>query len=252
MRHFQLPLAVCEGSACTVTGEDYHYLAHVLRVVEGDDLPVVDQTGAQYSAVVVRVGRTQIDLSIGPRNVSASARPAPEIALYQAFPKGRKLEQVVRSAVQAGVTRIVPVISERTVVNPNERFESRRDRLNRVAREAVQQSGARLAVVDSPVDLRSIERDRSAVSLVLHTQPLERCSFHGYLSDDPNRIELVVGPEGGLTDEEVSWLEARGFRPVSLGPLVLRTEVAGLYAVAAIRMILLERDQWQLTIDPLS
>ena len=252
MRHLQLPLSVGVGSRCTVEGDDFHYLAHVRRVVSGDEIPVIDRTGAAYLAIVDEVTRDEIALSIARPRDSLVIPGAPTITLYQALPKGRKLEEIVRAAVQAGVSRIVPVRTSRTVANPGDRFEARRDRLNRIAREATQQSGAVAASVDRLIELEEVRPEPDAISLILHVEPLERQSIHSYLSENPRRVELLVGPEGGLADDEISRLIELGFRPVNLGPLVLRTEVAGLYAVAAIRTILLERDQWQLTTNPMS
>jgi 16S rRNA (uracil1498-N3)-methyltransferase len=252
MRHFQLPLSVGEGSRCTIGGDDFHYLAHVRRVVAGDEIPVIDRSGTAYLAVVDEIKRDGIRLFIARARDSLATSGVPTITLYQALPKGRKLEEIVRAAVQAGVSRIVPVRTRRTVANPGDRFVARRDRLNRIAREATQQSGAVAATVDQLIELEEVRPEPDATSLLLHVEPLERQSIHGYLSENPRRVELLVGPEGGLADDEISRLIELGFRPVNFGPLVLRTEVAGLYAVAAIRTILLERDQWQLTTNPTS
>jgi 16S rRNA (uracil1498-N3)-methyltransferase len=254
MIHFQLPFQATEGKTYTISGDDFHYLAHVLRVAVGQTIECVDAHGGRLRGDVCDVSTASLTLRVTTGAGFGSTTPEtdglPQITLYQAIPKGRKLDEVVRQVVQAGVARIVPVITERTVVRPNERFEIRRERLQKIAREAIQQSGAFAPVeIRSPIRLDSLTANSDALSLVLHTTPLESPSLHSYLSDIPSRIELLVGPEGGFTDDEISRLRGCGFRAIYLGRQVLRTEAAGFYVVAAIRTLLLEHDEWQLTTD---
>ena len=250
MIHLQLPFDAEEGSCHEIIGADYHYLAHVLRVTPGRRIDAIDLSGSSLKIEIQSVSQSSIVVKAVAGSLGVAQDDLPPITLFQAVPKGRKLEEIVRINVQSGVTRIVPVITERTVSRPGDRFESRRERLNRIAREAVQQSGSAPASVDPLIDLDQVTADPDALSLILHTEPLESPTLHGYLSDEPSRIELLVGPEGGFSGNEIARLRKRGFQPVYLGSQVLRTEVAALYAVAAIRVVLLERDEWRPTTSP--
>jgi 16S rRNA (uracil1498-N3)-methyltransferase len=121
-------------------------------------------------------------------------------------------------------------------------------RWERVAREAVQQSGALAPVViDAPAELSAVYPAKDALSLVLHEQPIAHDTLHDYLVRVPSLVELVVGPEGGLSGEEVTMLLSRGFKPLYLGPRVLRTETAAIFALGAVQMTIQEHDAWQPT-----
>jgi 16S rRNA (uracil1498-N3)-methyltransferase len=85
-----------------------------------------------------------------------------------------------------------------------------------------------------------------AAGILLHETPLEKGSFHRYLDNDPALVAAAVGPEGGFSPEELSRFLAAGFKPLTIGNTVLRTETAALYAIAAIRVILLENSTWML------
>lgn len=187
----------------------------------------------------------------------AALPPLPPIVLLQALPKGQKMDLIVRQAVEAGVSLILPFAAERSVsriASPSD-AEAKRDRWQRIAREARQQSGSNVATeIASPVPLdAAIDRwgafaqERGGgVALLLHQDPLAQGSLHGYLSDDPLAIALAVGPEGGFAAVEVEALVAAGFAPTLVGANVLRTETAALFAIAAVQTVLLEKASWML------
>lgn len=257
MRQLLLPGALAAGQQVVLTGDDYHYLATVLRLRPGARLTVLDEAGARWTLELVDDDGHGLRARVESRATTGSAREPvaaidaggaggfPGVTLYQAIPKGRTFDESVRALVQAGVTRICPVVTERTVVRPGG-GSSRTERWRRIAREAVQQSGAERPVdVHEPRDLPEVTATPQALSLVLHTEPLAQTSLHGYLGDTPNEIELVVGPEGGFSAGELDGLIERGFAPLWLGPQVLRSESAALFAAAAMRILILERDWWQ-------
>lgn len=260
MRQLLLPGELAAGQQVVIRGGDHHYLADVLRLKPGDIVAVLDESGVHWTATLLTVDRSQVVLTISAdrdnptpaRSAESGARSNagvplrfPAITVYQAIPRGRKLDESIRSLVQAGVTSVRPVITERTVVRPAE-GSGRVERWRRIAREAVQQSGAELPTeIRDPVPLCEVSASSGALSLVLHTEPLAQSSLHRYLGETPDAIELVVGPEGGFTTDELGGLVAGGFSPLWLGPQVLRSETAALFVAAAVRVVILERDQWQ-------
>jgi 16S rRNA (uracil1498-N3)-methyltransferase len=195
------------------------------------------------------VERNSCILRVQKKGRTGSGLPA--ITLYQCLPKGRKLDTIVRQATELGVARIVPVESRYSIPKPGDR-DSRLGRLTRVAREAAQQSGApRIPEISQVIRLRDIpgnwEREgENPLGLFFHQAPLETTSLHEYLSIRRDSIAMVVGPEGGLADEEIKFLRSEGFVPVYLGPTVLRTETAPVFAAAAVHMIILENKTWKL------
>ena len=226
----------------------------------GSRFPAIDGNGRRYEAEVKAVSQGRAELSIAADIGSSSpetggdfrSAPSPRIVLVQALPKGRKMDLVVRQATEAGVSRIVPVESRYSVarISDEESAAAKRGRWERVVREALQQSGSRiLTSVASPIPISGLsaalgECPGRRIGVYFHEKPLDGPMLHRYLSHDADEIVACVGPEGGFSDEETTFLESLGFRPAYLGPNVLRTETASLFAVAAIQVIVLERSSW--------
>lgn len=245
MRQLLLPEVLSAGQRVELAGADYHYLAHVLRRGRGDEIDALDARGSRWRLSILDDGGDRFVARVAPSGDAEPEMHLPPITVYQAIPKGRKLDEWVRALVQAGVHKICPLVTDRTVVQP-ERGGTRVQRWQRIAREAVQQSGAsRPVVVTEPRDLADVVPAADALSLVLHTEPIAQTTLHGYLGVIPNEVELLVGPEGGLTDVELESVLDRGFAALWLGPQVLRSESAALFAAAAIRILILERAHWQ-------
>ena len=122
----------------------------------------------------------------------------------------------------------------------------RSPRWNRIAREALQQSGLPLLPeIQEPISINEIPANDRSCRMVCHTKPAPNSSLHRNLSGKPREVELLIGPEGGLTTEEVEQLEAGGFRRTYLGSTVLRVDTAAVKAVSAVRTLLEEKDDWQ-------
>jgi 16S rRNA (uracil1498-N3)-methyltransferase len=196
----------------------------------------------------------------------------PPLVLFQALPKGSKMDLIVRQAAEGGIAEIVPFVSGYSVprLQREGQEEGKTARWRRIIREARQQSGSPAATsirapgsVDAALDYWQALRGRyaGALGLFLHplpegpvppgagplpNHPLEQGSFHGYLNTKPGLVGLAIGPEGGFSPEEVSRFTAADFKPLSMGNNVLRVETAALYAAAAVRIILLERASWTL------
>jgi 16S rRNA (uracil1498-N3)-methyltransferase len=164
------------------------------------------------------------------------------------------MDLIVRQAAEGGIAEIIPFVSEHSVPRPGgEGAGNRLGRWERIVKEARQQSGSRTAtIVRPPLDLEGLlayweelkGRRAKALGLLFHQTPLEQASLHSYLSINPEIVVLAIGPEGGFSPVEVSRFLAAGFRPLTIGDTVLRTETAALYGAAAIRLILLESDWW--------
>ena len=213
---------------------DIHHLRDVLRLVPGDEIVVVDG-GA---ATVVRL--TEIGERVSGEPVGQVAAPRlPRVTLVQALAKGEKMDDVVRQSTELGVARIVPFAAERSVVRLDAaKAAARVQRWRRIAAEAAKQSQRlELPLVDEIVEAAGLpERLKGSVVLVCWEDAtgapgIGSALREAALSDDTD-VAVVVGPEGGLTADEVSALEEGGAIAVSLGDTVLRTETAGVVATA--------------------
>lgn len=250
MRTLVLPPECSGEGRHRLTGKPFHHLCHVRRTALGARFDAIDEDGGRYEVVLVAVHEASCDIDVVP--VSPRHDPAlPRLVLYQGLPKGRKLDQIIRQCTEAGVDEIRPFFSRYTVVETrgNERDARKRERWAAVAREAVQQSGrATIPRVFEPVSLDAIAsvREPDSIGLLFHEAPLAQASLHEYLTGSPQTVAMVVGGEGGLAPAEVDFLTGEaGYRPVCLGPTVLRTETAAIYALAAVRTILREKPTWR-------
>jgi 16S rRNA (uracil1498-N3)-methyltransferase len=167
------------------------------------------------------------------------------------------MDLIVRQAVEGGMTEIVPFAAAHSV--PRLADGGRLERWRRIVKEARQQSGSPIATeVRAPCDVAGLlaywgelrSRYPKAVGIILHPpreagdDPLEQGTFHGYLDTNPDLVAAAIGPEGGFSPEEAAEFTAAGFKALTMGGTVLRTETAALYAGASIRIILLERASW--------
>jgi 16S rRNA (uracil1498-N3)-methyltransferase len=241
-----------------LSGRDYHYLTRVLRLSEGETLAAVSASGARYTMRIEQIGQSSCRVGILPDSSPRATDVPPDVGsggapvhLLQCLPKGSKMDLIVRQAVEAGVESIVPVVSGRSITGVS---DSRLARWRRIAGEALQQSGnPRLPDIREPVSLAAAAAlDRhGGIGLVFHQEKIADGSLHAVLAGESegagHGVYMLIGPEGGLTADEVGILKEAGFHPVHLGDTVLRTETAALYAIAAVKIILRERGTWTLS-----
>jgi 16S rRNA (uracil1498-N3)-methyltransferase len=253
MKRFMLPRGFGGETALTLRGNDFRHLIRVLRMREGDAMEAVSASGARYRLEIESIDCSSCRARLSPARAAGNT-PSPRIHLCQCLPKGRKIDLIVRQAAEAGVARITPLVSERTVPLPDNRG-AKRERWLRIAREALQQSGnALLPKIDEPLPLSRAVKDLAegkGIRLFFHQEEIGGVSLHraiaGMGEKEKQPVILLIGPEGGLSKSETAVLRGAGFLPVFLGDAVLRTETAALYAIAAVKTLLLERDAWKLS-----
>jgi len=249
VRVFVIPGEPAAGAEVELRGRDFHYLVRVLRLAAGERFAARDREGRRRACKVAAVGADFVRLQLEPPEAERQA--GTEIILIQALPKGRKMDQIVRQATEAGVAEILPVFSrfsQARLEEPGQR-ERRVERWLRIAREATQQSGgSRVPRIGEPAELaRALERPAAdgELRLVFHQERLAPGSLHAALAAAPRRVTLLVGPEGGLAEEEVALARTRGFLPITIGTRVWRAETAALIAAAAVQCLLEEREAWK-------
>ena len=226
--HFFVAPEDHDTSRGVLRGEQAHHVARVLRVGPGEPLSIADGTGAVYQAHVAAVDGEVVSYRLAERVDVAPARPA--LAVVHALPKGRKLDGVIQRLTELGVDRIAPVHSERSQVRLDvPKAKKAHKRWEAVALAAAKQSRrARLPVIEPVGEWQAAFPGRGA-GAVLNVGAATR--LRDCIDVDGDAVVLAVGPEGGLTDEEVTGC---GLCPASLGPTVLRTETAALVACAAV------------------
>ena len=219
-----------------IIGEDVKHISKVLRMAPGDKVMLCDGEGYQYLAKIEDISKEQVNLNILSKERCA-AEPAQRITLYQGLPKGDKMELIVQKCVELGVTEIVPVAAERSIVRikPGE-FGGKRTRYQRVAYEAAKQCGR--GIIPEIADITTFKAaDMSRHDLIIIAYEDEKGNTLKSLlraNMQASDIAIVIGPEGGLERAEVDILTQKGGIAVTLGPRILRTETAGMAALAMI------------------
>lgn len=228
-RYFvETPIA---GSMAVLGGHEAHHLAHVMRAKAGAMVTLFDGTGAEFSARVERVGRSEIELSVLERR-ELDRESAVQITLGVALPKGDRSRWLVEKATELGVWRLVPLVTERG--NQRE-TPSALDKLRRAAIEASKQCGRnRLMQIDAPLELAEFlaAEPPSNVRLFAHPDGEEKAPETLFEKSRQEPFSLAVGPEGGFTDRELELAARHGWTAIDLGPRILRIETAALALVA--------------------
>lgn len=222
---------VTAGSEVTVEGDEAHHAVAVRRLAVGESVVLTDGAGCSVVGAVASTGKRVFTVTV--RSVATVPAPAPAITVVQAIPKGDRGELAVEVLTEVGVARIVPWAAARSVaVWKGERAEKSLARWRSTAREAAKQSRRvwfpEVSPVMSTSEVAALVSGSTAV--VLHEEASTSIASVPVLDD----LVVVVGPEGGVTPEEVAAFEAVGATTVKLGAEVLRTSTAGLAAVSAL------------------
>ncbi len=207
-----------------------HYLRNVLRLSAGATLDIFDGTGGLFSGRILEDGTIKIEPDQSGRGL---ARSSLEVTLWQGLPRGEKFDLILQKATELGVSRIVPVACERSVVRLDAvRGETRVARWRRVAQEAARQcERADVPEIEAPMSLtEAMTRSPRENEARLVFDPRATLPLSAFAS--AARFTLLVGPEGGLSLEELSATQNVKFVPVTLGPRILRTETVALAALA--------------------
>jgi len=236
-----IPGPLRPGDERVLDAEGSHYLCRVLRSAAGEALQVFDGEGARHVAHVAHADPRAARVRVGP-----ALAPLPEsplrIRLAQCLSAGEKMDWTVEKAVELGVAGIAPLLCARSVVRlDGERAARRLEHWRRLVVAACMQCGRdRLPGLQAPVPLADWLAGRMPAAPGLVLAPSAALRLGEWVPaaaarGAPVELDLLVGPESGLTDAELDAARAAGLVPVSLGPRILRTETAGLAAIAALQ-----------------
>jgi 16S rRNA (uracil1498-N3)-methyltransferase len=220
MRRFRVE-AASEGAQVELPREEARHALRSLRLDAGAPIVVFDGKGSEFDARIVRIQSARVLVAVGAARKAAESR---RYAIATAVPKGNRLDWMVEKLAELGAAEIVPVAFRRSVATVT---DAKRARLERIAVAAAKQSGrATLPVVAAEIGF---------AALLERAGPTTRVAAPGAkitLAAAGAAESVVIGPEGGLTDEEEAALAAKGAVAVSLGPNILRIETAAVAAAA--------------------
>ena len=238
MRRLFVPLSAVQDGRIIITGSDAHHIRNVLRMKPGDTLKVSAEDSTVYTCVIEKTGEV-IETRIADLARAAEELPC-RITLFQCLPKKDKMEFIIQKAVELGVHEIVPVISERTIVRLDAKKKAARtERWNAVAKSAAEQSGrCIIPAVREPVSF--VDALRLSENCGIKIMPYENAKgmeqtrrVMGMLRTAGSAC-VIIGPEGGFSNEEVKAAGDSGFEMITLGKRILRTETAGMTALSII------------------
>jgi 16S rRNA (uracil1498-N3)-methyltransferase len=232
------PLPIEPGEPLPLSAEDMHHAVRVLRLRGGELIEIVEPPGRALRAEVVSADDAGVVATVlGP--LEAPSQALPRVTLFQGVAKGDKMDDIIRQAVEVGAEAIVPLMTSRTVVRLDaDRRVARGERWQRIAKSAAEQAKrSSVPQVSAPVsfaealDLLS-GFDRSVVLWEESNGTGLAEALRDLRGQVDVRVALVVGPEGGLSAEEVDLLRERGAAVATLGPTVMRTETAAVVSLA--------------------
>jgi 16S rRNA (uracil1498-N3)-methyltransferase len=234
---FYCPLRLGPGQTLDLPPDAAHHAAKVLRMEAGHEVTLFNGEGGEYAATITHIGKNGVTVKTGAFR-EHEVESLLNVTLAQAISSGDKMDYTLQKAVELGVTHIQPLFSERCVVKlTGDRAEKRVRHWQQVVISACEQCGRNRVPEVAPSQplipwLGSLPPDAQHLMLAPGAQ-------HS-LSELPAPtapVTLLIGPEGGLSPNEIRAAESRGFTPVRLGPRVLRTETAALVALAAMQTL---------------
>ncbi len=248
MHRFVVSQKDIENGCIIITGDDLKHLRQVLRLGTGDKIGAFDGLGMEYEAQLTEVSKDRA-VAVILSSFEAQSEPATRVTLFQGLPKGDKMDLIIQKAVELGVHKIVPVITQRTVVQLDKKSkEKKAERWSKIAREAAKQCHrAYVPEVAIPEDFDKIlEEFKNYDSTVMFYEgTVKKCLkelLKCYTINKIKDIALLIGPEGGFTELEVEKCRTAGIDIVSLGKRILRTETA---AITSLSIIMYEMGELQ-------
>ena len=221
---------------------DFHHLVKVLRCKVGDEIEVSDGSAWEYKTVIDDIFEDEAVLKIIDRQKFAT-EPKTRVTLFQGVPKGQKMELIIQKTVELGIDTITPVFMERTVVEDHGKFDKKIERWQKISDEASKQC-KRGMIPEITGKLSYIEMLNELKNFDLVLIPYEdeegttiKDVLREYSADrkkEEIKVAVIIGPEGGFTEKEVKAATDNGAKSVSLGKTTLRTETAGITALAMI------------------
>ncbi|MDE5966355.1 MAG: 16S rRNA (uracil(1498)-N(3))-methyltransferase [Lachnospiraceae bacterium] len=244
MHHFFVDPSAVGGSELCITGADVNHIKNVLRLQAGEHITVSDTTGKEYTCAISRLTDAAVFAKIEDMQAEASELSA-ELYLFQGYPKGDKLEMIIQKTVELGVSKIIPVMTRRSIVRLDEKKAAKKQARYQAICEAAAKQSKRGVIPEVLPVMDFGEALKLAATLDKILIPYE--DEKGLINSKKvineaishKKIGIFIGPEGGFDAAEVEAVTALGAHPVTLGHRILRTETAGL-AIMAVIMFELE------------
>lgn len=242
MQRYFVPPQQMEETTCFIKGQDAHHITRVMRLQTGDEVICCDGAGRSVQVAIKEITKDSVECEI-LREVDQNRELSIFVTIAQGLPKGDKLEWVIQKGTELGAHRFIPFSSSRTIVKYDSKKEQKKvERWKKIIKEAAEQSHRsilpRIDAVSSWKELLMVEADYKLVAYedasleVLNTSSTFAQALRQIKQGE--HLLVIIGPEGGLEEVEVSQLQEKGFQSISLGKRILRTETASQYVLSAV------------------
>lgn len=239
MSRFFVPKQYVRGKVITVRGPEAHHILDVMRLQRGDVITAFDGTGREYDGVVSNTSRRGLEIEITASRQRNSSIRQPVVRLIQGIPKKDKMDHIIEKTTELGVAEIIPVVTERTIPSWDiDKMETVAERWRRIAIAASKQCGRTdIPAIGAVTAFSSAigRHDNSSLSLIAALDDKAISLKEALRGHVHSCISIAIGPEGDFTQQEIASAVDKGFRLVSLGPRVLKSDTASLAVLAVIQ-----------------
>jgi 16S rRNA (uracil1498-N3)-methyltransferase len=234
MTIFIPPEIIVQKGHIKVPPEKSRYLLSVLRCKKGDEVTVIDGRGGAYASQIVSINKKDVFIDITAELSLNTELPA-QLILCQGLLKGEKMDLVVQKATELGVSEIVPLVTERSIVKETRKVQ----RWRTIAEEAAEQCGrAVIPAVRPPQELSKVFDGNKMNGLLFWEKGGTGLSEAMASVDTGKAVHIFIGPEGGFTGDEVREAEEHGIVITTLGKRILRAETAAIAAAALVQFVI--------------
>lgn len=222
-----------------LSGEDGRHIARSLRMRPGERLTLCDGAGTDYLCEITAIDREEMVQVQVLETMQSVGEPTVKVTVYQGLPKSDKMEWIAQKSVEAGVTRLVPMMTERCISRPDGKAMVKKgERWQKIAEEAAKQCGRGMIPEVAPMtDFRTALVEASRKGPVIFFYEGGGASLRQLVNDDTKQVSIFIGPEGGFAEEELALAKSYGAQIGSLGTRIFRTETAATAALAAIMVL---------------
>jgi 16S rRNA (uracil1498-N3)-methyltransferase len=226
-----------QGQTVQLDEDGVAHIGRVLRMGVGDNISLFNGDSNDYLAEIVEISKKSIAITVLSCQANNSESPL-DLHLGQVISRGDRMEFTIQKSVELGVTTITPLFSDRCGVKlSGERLDKKLQQWQKIVISACEQSGRSIVPVIRPAMTLAQWCQEPTAALKLNLHPRASHGINGVqLSATSNKVRLLIGPEGGLSDEEIAMTETEHFTDILLGPRVLRTETASLTAITALQV----------------
>lgn len=243
MQRYFIPNAQWDGDRITIIGDDVHHISKVMRFNVGTEIICNDETGKAAICTISNIDKESVVVLIKEWLDENKELPI-QVTIAQGIPKGDKFELVLQKGTELGANQFIPFQSERSVVSWDQKKWSKKlQRFQKIVKEASEQCHRnRIPEITEPMNLSEIIKESEAYNLKVFAYEEEaktekkEPNFSTLLKNlnKGERLFFCIGPEGGFSVEEAQQLKKNNFHAIRLGPRILRTETASLYALSSI------------------